>query len=86
MGVLRDLSGLLFGRPGGATLPVERFDDYDRAILQVVVDEEGLIDLPVITRMDFGHTDPMCVLPYGVKARIDPANQTFEIIEGAVTS
>ncbi len=84
MGLLRQLSGLIFGRPGGATLPVEQFEDYDRAILQVVADEEGLSDLPVITRMDFGHTDPMFVLPYGVRARIDPAHQTFEIVESAV--
>lgn len=85
MGLLRELSGLLFGRPGGAALPVERFDDYDRAILQVVAHEEGLTDLPVVTRMDFGHTDPMCVLPYGVRARIDPNDQTVAIVESAVT-
>lgn len=85
VGLLREVSGLVFGRPGGATLPVERFDDYDRAILQVVADEEGLRELPVITRMDFGHTDPMCVLPYGVRARIDPVGHTFEIVESAVT-
>lgn len=85
MGLLRDLSGLLFGRPGGHTLPVERFDDYDRAIMEVVADEEGLTELPVVTRMDFGHTDPMCVLPYGIRARIDPVARTFEIVESAVT-
>jgi muramoyltetrapeptide carboxypeptidase LdcA involved in peptidoglycan recycling len=84
-GVLRRLSGLLFGRPGGARLPVERFDEYDRAILQVVSTEEGLTGLPVITRMDFGHTDPMCVLPYGAKARIDPINESLEILEASVT-
>lgn len=83
-GVLRRLSGLLFGRPGGAQMPAERFDEYDRAILQVVSAEEGLTTLPVITRMDFGHTDPMCVLPYGVRARIDPINHTFDILEAAV--
>jgi muramoyltetrapeptide carboxypeptidase LdcA involved in peptidoglycan recycling len=34
--------------------------------------------------MDFGHTDPMFVLPYGVCARIDPVGQTFAIMESAV--
>lgn len=79
-----ELSGLLFGRPGGAALPVERFEDYDRAILQVLATEEGLSDLPVITHMDFGHTDPMFVVPYKVRGRIDPIGKTFEIIENAV--
>ena len=64
MGILARLSGILFGRPGGQ-VPVERFPEYDNAILQVVAEEEGLSDLPVVTQMDFGHTDPMFILPYG---------------------
>lgn len=36
MGLWRHLAGLLFGRPGGDTLPVERFAEYDQAILQVI--------------------------------------------------
>ncbi len=51
----------------------ERFAEYDRAVLEGVHDEIGRIDLAVITQMDFGHTDPFFVLPYGVAARIDPA-------------
>lgn len=84
MGLLSRLSGLIFGRPGGG-VPIAAFDDYDQAILQVVAGEQGLTDLPIITRMDFGHTDPMCVLPYGVTARIDCERRQFAIIEPAVT-
>ena len=83
MGILRQLSGILFGRPGGE-IPVKRFEKYDEAILQVVRDEEGLKDLPIITNMDFGHTSPMFVLPYGVQAEIDCENQRFSIVESAV--
>jgi muramoyltetrapeptide carboxypeptidase LdcA involved in peptidoglycan recycling len=83
MGVLKRLSGILFGRPGGK-VAVEKFDEYDGAILQVVRAEEGLADLPVISNMDFGHTDPMFVLPYGVQAEIDCENQQFSILENAV--
>lgn len=84
MGILSHLSGILFGRPGGEISP-ETFADYDRAILQVVNEEQGLSDLPIITHMDFGHTAPMFVLPYGVQAEIDCENQTFSITENAVT-
>lgn len=83
LGILRQLSGILFGRPGGNT-PTERFDDYDQALLKVVADEEGLTNLPVVTHMDFGHTDPMFVLPYGALAQIDSQRQTFVIVESAV--
>jgi muramoyltetrapeptide carboxypeptidase LdcA involved in peptidoglycan recycling len=83
LGILKKLSGMLFGRPGGG-VPVEQFAEYEQAILQVVRDEEGLDELPVVTRMDFGHTDPVCVLPYGVLAEIDCAARRFSILEAGV--
>ena len=60
------------------------FSEYDEAILQVVAEEEGLTELPIVTQMDFGHTDPMFVLPYGVIAQIDCDSRRFEILESAV--
>ena len=83
MGILKELSGLLFGRPGGQVEPGQ-FDEYDKVISQVIVEEEGLVELPIITQMDFGHTDPMFVLPYGIQAEIDCDAQQFTIIESAV--
>ncbi len=80
MGILSKLSGLLFGRPGGG-VPVQDFALYDGAILGVIRDESGRPDLPVVTCMDFGHTDPMFVLPYGVLAQIDLQRQEFSIME-----
>jgi muramoyltetrapeptide carboxypeptidase LdcA involved in peptidoglycan recycling len=83
VGILARLSGILFGRPGGP-VPPEQFREYDRVLLQVVTDEEGLAELPVITGMDFGHTDPMFLLPYGVEAEIDCKRRQFAITEAAV--
>jgi muramoyltetrapeptide carboxypeptidase LdcA involved in peptidoglycan recycling len=83
MGILKELSGVLFAKPGG-DLPVERFGEYEEAILGVVAGEEGLSDLPVVSRMDFGHTDPMFVLPYGVEAEVDCGEERFSIVEGAL--
>lgn len=85
MGILRQLKGILFGRPGGE-IPLEKFGEYDKAILQVVNHEEGLSDLPIITNMDFGHTSPMFILPYGLQAEIDCENKRFSILENAVTN
>ncbi|MCC6298008.1 MAG: LD-carboxypeptidase [Anaerolineales bacterium] len=85
MGILHQLSGILFGRPGGHQVPMEDFEKYDAAILQVVRDENGLSDLPIVTRMDFGHTSPMFILPYGAQAEIDCERQTFSIVENPVT-
>jgi len=81
MGILSQLSGILFGRPYDNG---DKFDEYDRAILKIIRDEEGLTELPIITRMDFGHTSPMFVIPYGLQVEIDCDNQRFSILENAV--
>jgi muramoyltetrapeptide carboxypeptidase LdcA involved in peptidoglycan recycling len=85
LGVLHKLSGILFARPGGQ-IPPEKFKEYDEAILRVVSGEEGLGDLPVVTNMDFGHTDPMFVIPYGIEAEIDCKEQQISILECAVSN
>ncbi|MBI4161747.1 MAG: LD-carboxypeptidase [Acidobacteria bacterium] len=84
MGILSGLAGILIGRPGGP-VPPEKFVEYDKAALQVVAAEEGLTRLPIVARMDFGHTDPVFVIPYGVQARIDCDRREITILENAVT-
>jgi muramoyltetrapeptide carboxypeptidase LdcA involved in peptidoglycan recycling len=83
MGVLPRLSGILFGRPGGQ-LPPEKFAEYDAVLTDAVGQEAGLTDLPIVTGMDFGHTDPMMVLPLGLNARIDCDSRQFSVLENAV--
>jgi muramoyltetrapeptide carboxypeptidase LdcA involved in peptidoglycan recycling len=80
MGILPRLAGLLFARPSGQ-VPPDKFEEYDQVLLQVVAEEEDLTELPIGTGMDFGHTDPMFVLPYGIQARIDCDQRRFEILE-----
>lgn len=84
-GELHRLAGLVFGRPGGADLPVDEHVAYDHAILRVVRDEEGLLELPVATNVDLGHTDPVWTVPQGVRIRLDPAAAAITFLEPAVT-
>lgn len=81
MGVLEHLAGIIVGRPGGG-VPSSEWAAYDAVIRDVVAGEQGL-SMPIVTGMDFGHTDPMFVLPYGVRARIDCEHQRFSIVEAA---
>lgn len=85
MGILPKLAGILFGRPGGPISPAQHAD-YDQVLREVIAEEAGLPELPVIAGMDFGHTDPMLVLPYGVQAIIDCDAKQFSIVESAVTA
>ena len=84
-GELHRLAGIVFGRPGGADLPVGDHPAYDEAILRVVRDEEGLHEMPVVTNVDFGHTDPIWTVPQGATLRMDPAASTLTFLEPAVT-
>jgi muramoyltetrapeptide carboxypeptidase LdcA involved in peptidoglycan recycling len=84
-GELEPLGAILLGRPGGADLDPEHHLRYDEAVLGVVRREHGLPSMPVVTGMDFGHTDPMWTLPIGVPVRVDPgARQVSFLRSGTV--
>ena len=83
MGILEGLGGILLGRPGGGVDP-NTFHAYDTALCETVREEYGLNEMPIATNMDFGHTDPMFVLPIGMKLRIDSTRQEIAIDDAAV--
>ena len=82
-GAVMNASALLMGRPGGPINPAS-IQDYDTVVLSVIRDELGLTSLPIITNMDFGHTDPMMTLPLGVRAQVNCTTQVFSILEAGV--
>lgn len=83
MDILEGLGGILLGRPGGGVDP-NTFHEYDTALCKAVREEHGLNEMPIVTNMDFGHTDPMFVIPIGMKVRIDSTKQKIAIDEAAV--
>ena len=85
MGVLERLGGILFGRPGGQ-IPPEMFQSYDAALCNTIRVEYGLGELPIVTNMDFGHTDPVFVFPVGLQVRINSAQRHISIDESAVVN
>jgi muramoyltetrapeptide carboxypeptidase LdcA involved in peptidoglycan recycling len=82
-GILERVAAILVGRPGGHQLAVADHQAYDDAVLAVVRDELDLA-IPIVAGMDFGHTDPFFVLPYGVHAEIDCDEQRVSLVESAV--
>ncbi|HEY3936638.1 MAG TPA: S66 peptidase family protein [Bryobacteraceae bacterium] len=78
-GALNEVRGVLYGRPYGDETT---FEAYDSVLLRVLA-EQDLTSIPVITRMDFGHTDPKFTLPIGVTAEIDCDSQQIRLLEPA---
>lgn len=85
IGDLARLAGIILGRPGGEHLTEKQRTAYDAAVISVVRQEQGLSTLPVVTNVDFGHTDPIWTIPQGVPLRIDPAAQLLTFLDAGVT-
>lgn len=78
MGVLEQIAGLLFANPYGYT------DDERQQLREVILERTSRFAFPIVTDMDFGHTQPMFLLPVGCRAEIDSAAQRFSIVESGV--
>jgi len=80
--VFEKIGGILFGRARGYTDAQK--SELDEAIVSVVAGEFGKPELPVVTNMDFGHTDPQFIMPLGARAEIDSKNRRFRLLESPV--
>lgn len=75
-GILQNVNGLIFGKPQNE----KYYDDYKNIILDVMK-ENHLENVPVLYNLNFGHTKPKTILPYGAMAEIDSTKATFSILE-----
>jgi muramoyltetrapeptide carboxypeptidase LdcA involved in peptidoglycan recycling len=82
-GILSCLGGILFSKPGGQHMTAACFSKYDQALLKVFEEYEIPL-IPIVTCMDFGHSDPMWVMPFGAMVEINPNDKTVTILENGV--
>ena len=79
-GYLQVLNGIIIGK----MRIKDSFALYANEIKRIVTGKYGLDKLPILYNLNFGHTSPICILPYGAKAEIDADNLKFRILESAV--
>ena len=79
-GIISRLSGILFGKPQNE----KYYEEYKQVLTQVVGKEVGRHDMPILYNVNFGHTSPICILPYGVMAEIDCDGKSLRLLEAAV--
>ena len=79
-GIVNRLNGVIFGKP----IHEKYYDEYKEVLISVIAEEAGRSDLPILYNVNFGHTSPMCILPYGALAMIDCENKILSICEPAV--
>lgn len=75
--ILNTINGIIVGKPQGE----EYYDEYKEAIKQVVVNEEHLNNLPIFYNVNFGHSKPIGIIPYGIKAELNCKNKSIILLE-----
>ncbi|MCP4762986.1 MAG: LD-carboxypeptidase [archaeon] len=81
-GIFDKINGMIFGR--NMYYSDEEKKNLDEFILNLLKIEFKHPDLPVVTNIDFGHTDPQFIMPLGVKAEIDCMKKTIKLCENAL--
>lgn len=77
-GILDKIQGVLVGR--ARDYSNEEKKQLNENINLVIKKEFGK-EFPVVTNMDFGHTDPQIILPLGTKTLIDVKNKKLKLLE-----
>ncbi len=80
MGIFDQINGIIIGKP----FDEKYIDEYKETFVQVVSEEFQHPELPILFNLNFGHTAPMFVIPYGAKGTINCESVTFSIDESSV--
>lgn len=80
MGYLQILNGIVIGKIRSQN----SFAPFAEAIRNIVSEKYGLYDLPIMYGLNFGHSSPICILPYNALAELDIDNLKFSILESGV--
>ena len=78
--ILNRLNGIIIGKANEQS----SFTKQARVIRQIV-SEKYSCQIPIMYGLNFGHSSPMFILPYGAQAEIDCEKKTFSVLESGVT-
>lgn len=78
-GILDVIVGILVGKPARRS----KYEPYKEVFRKVVGFEAGHPELPILCNVNFGHAEPICVLPIGAMCRLDADKKTITLLESA---
>lgn len=78
-GLFDVIRGILVGKPARRS----KYEPYKEVFRKVVGGEAGHPELPILCNVNFGHAEPIGIIPYGVKCRLDADNKTLTLLEPA---
>jgi muramoyltetrapeptide carboxypeptidase LdcA involved in peptidoglycan recycling len=78
-GILKVINGIICGKPQG-----EKYYEEYKEMYKKVLREFGREDMPVIYNVNFGHSEPIGIIPYGIECELDADNKRITLLEKAV--
>ena len=68
-GLFSVISGILAGKPMDEVYQ----EEYHRILVETVDDPQ----LPILANLNIGHALPRCIIPFGIDAKVDAAEQVI---------
>ncbi len=78
-GIFDEICGILVGKPARRS----KYEPYKEVYRKAVGFEAGRPDLPILYNVNFGHAEPIGVLPIGARCRLDAERKTLTLLEPA---
>ena len=78
-GIFDVIRGIIVGKPARRS----KYEPYKDVYRRVVGFEAGHPELPILFNVNFGHAEPIGVLPIGVPCRLDAEHKTLTLLESA---
>lgn len=80
-GLFEIIRGIIVGKPARRS----KYEPYKEVYKTVVGGEAGHPELPILYNVNFGHAEPIGIIPYGVRCRLDADRKTLTLLEPATS-
>ena len=78
-GLFDVIHGIIVGKPARRS----KYEPYKEVYRTVIGKEAGHPELPILFNVNFGHAEPIGIIPYGVRCRLDAVNRKLTLLEPA---
>lgn len=78
-GILNVAKGIIVGKPQD-----EKYYEEYKDVYKKVLKEFNITDMPVLCNVNFGHSSPIGIIPYGINCELDIDNKKITLLESIV--
>ena len=78
-GIFDVINGVIVGKPAKRN----KYEPYKEVYRRVVGREAGHPEIPILYNVNFGHANPIGIIPYGILCRLDAEGKELTLLEPA---